>query len=41
MVTSRIYIDDIVTKGFEELIAHKDDHIKILVTPKRPTVQMA
>ncbi|KAF2713479.1 threonine dehydrogenase, partial [Pleomassaria siparia CBS 279.74] len=32
MVTSRIYIDDISTKGFDELITNKDKHIKILVT---------
>jgi len=34
MVTSRIHLDDVVTKGFEELLNNKDDHIKILVTPK-------
>lgn len=33
MVTGRIRLEDIGKKGFEELIAHKDDHIKILVTP--------
>ncbi|KAF2009676.1 threonine dehydrogenase [Aaosphaeria arxii CBS 175.79] len=32
MVTSRIHIDDISTKGFDELVANKDKHIKILVT---------
>ncbi|KAF2279773.1 threonine dehydrogenase [Westerdykella ornata] len=32
MVTSRIYIDDISTKGFDELVTNKDKHIKILVT---------
>lgn len=32
MVTSRIYIDDIATKGFDELVMNKDKHIKILVT---------
>ncbi|KAF2744778.1 GroES-like protein [Sporormia fimetaria CBS 119925] len=32
MVTSRIYIDDIATKGFHELVENKDQHIKILVT---------
>jgi threonine dehydrogenase-like Zn-dependent dehydrogenase len=35
MVTARISLDDVVSKGFEELINHKDDHIKIMVTPKR------
>jgi len=34
MVTSRIHFEDIVEKGFEELVKRKDDHIKILVTPK-------
>ncbi|EXJ79935.1 hypothetical protein A1O3_08220 [Capronia epimyces CBS 606.96] len=34
MITSRILLDDVVTKGFEELVNHKDDHVKILVTPK-------
>ncbi|KAL5382972.1 hypothetical protein DPSP01_006239 [Paraphaeosphaeria sporulosa] len=34
MVTSRIHIDDIIEKGFEELINNKDHHIKIMVTPK-------
>ncbi|KAF2117372.1 threonine dehydrogenase [Lophiotrema nucula] len=32
MVTGRIHIDDIATKGFEELVTNKDQHIKILVT---------
>jgi 2-desacetyl-2-hydroxyethyl bacteriochlorophyllide A dehydrogenase len=35
MVTDRILLEDVVTKGFDELVDHKDDHIKILVTPKR------
>ena len=34
MVTARIQLADVVDKGFEELINHKDDHIKIMVTPK-------
>ena len=34
MITSQILLDDVVTKGFEELVANKDDHIKIMVTPK-------
>lgn len=38
MVTSRIYIDDIVKDGFEELVKRKDDHIKIMVTPKTSNV---
>lgn len=35
MVTSRIYLDDVVEKGFEELIKNKDHHIKIMVTPRK------
>ena len=35
MVTSRIGLEDIVEKGFEELVTNKDEHIKILVTPKK------
>ena len=35
MVTSRISVEDVVAKGFEELINNKDEHIKILVTPKK------
>lgn len=34
MVTSRIALEDVVHKGFEELVLNKDDHIKILVTPR-------
>ncbi|KAF2124076.1 threonine dehydrogenase, partial [Dothidotthia symphoricarpi CBS 119687] len=33
MVTSRIHLDDISEKGFDELVTNKDDHVKILVTP--------
>ncbi|RFU33284.1 hypothetical protein B7463_g3055, partial [Scytalidium lignicola] len=35
MVTSRILLEDVVEKGLVELIERKDDHIKILVTPKK------
>jgi threonine dehydrogenase-like Zn-dependent dehydrogenase len=35
MVTSRISLEDVVTKGFKELIENKDEHVKILVTPKK------
>lgn len=35
MITSRIFLDDVVKLGFEELIQKKDDHVKIIVTPKR------
>jgi hypothetical protein len=41
MVTSRVYIDDIVAKGFQELVTHKDNHIKILVTPHKSSAQAA
>lgn len=34
MVTSRISLDDIVEKGFEELVNNKDNHIKIMVRPR-------
>lgn len=33
IVTSKILLEDIVEKGFEELINHPADHMKILVTP--------
>ena len=33
MITGKIALDDIVDKGFEELVNNKDAHIKILVTP--------
>lgn len=35
MITSCIALEDIVKKGFEELVSCRDQHIKILVTPKR------
>ena len=34
MITGRINVDDIVKKGFEELVNNKDQHIKILVSPR-------
>ncbi|OCT45300.1 (R,R)-butanediol dehydrogenase [Cladophialophora carrionii] len=39
MITSRIVLDDVVQKGFEELVTNKDDHVKIMVTPKRRNIQ--
>lgn len=39
LVTSRIYLDDVVEKDFEELVTNKDAHIKILVTPKRKYIK--
>jgi hypothetical protein len=38
MVSSRIYVDDIVGKGFEELVTNKDQHVKILVTSDKSKV---
>lgn len=34
MITARIALDDIATKGFDELVTKKDDHVKIVVTPR-------
>lgn len=39
LITSRILLDDVVSKGFEELVTNKDDHIKIMVTPKRECLE--
>lgn len=33
LITGRISLDDLVEKGFEELINHPDKHVKILVYP--------
>ena len=33
MVTGRIRLDEVVERGFEELVRHKDRHVKILVQP--------
>ena len=41
MVTSRIHIDDIIEKGFNELMTNKDQHNKILVTPDSSKVKDA
>ncbi|KIW84317.1 hypothetical protein Z517_03567 [Fonsecaea pedrosoi CBS 271.37] len=41
LISGRILLDDLVTKGFEELIRHKDDHVKILVTPKHELLKDA
>jgi threonine dehydrogenase-like Zn-dependent dehydrogenase len=35
MVTSRIHLDDVPKKGFEELVNNMAEHVKILVTPNR------
>ncbi|MEQ8199931.1 MAG: 2,3-butanediol dehydrogenase [Syntrophomonadaceae bacterium] len=34
MITGKIKLDDIITKGFQELINNKDKNIKIIVSPK-------
>lgn len=34
MITSRILLQDLREKGFEELVNNKDQHVKIVVTPK-------
>lgn len=39
MITSRILLEDVVTKGFDELMTNKDDHVKIVVTPRREHLQ--
>jgi threonine dehydrogenase-like Zn-dependent dehydrogenase len=41
MITSRIHLDDITKHGFEELLQHKDNHIKIMVTPDKSKVLTA
>jgi (R,R)-butanediol dehydrogenase/meso-butanediol dehydrogenase/diacetyl reductase len=33
LVTSRVSLSDIVEQGFEELVANRDRHVKILVQP--------
>lgn len=35
MVTSRIPLEDLSAKGFDQLINNRDEHVKILVTPKQ------
>lgn len=37
MVTRRVGLVDVVEQGFEELINHKDEHVKILISPKAET----
>ena len=34
MITARIALDDVVEKGFEALVKHKDLHSKIIATPR-------
>jgi (R,R)-butanediol dehydrogenase/meso-butanediol dehydrogenase/diacetyl reductase len=33
LITGRIVLDDLIEKGFEELIRNKEEHVKILVRP--------
>jgi (R,R)-butanediol dehydrogenase/meso-butanediol dehydrogenase/diacetyl reductase len=33
LITGRIKVDDLVEKGYEELLTHKDRNIKIIVSP--------
>jgi (R,R)-butanediol dehydrogenase / meso-butanediol dehydrogenase / diacetyl reductase len=33
LVTSRIALDDVVERGFEELLTNRDAHVKILIEP--------
>lgn len=35
LISKKIYIDDIVTKGFDELVANPGPYLKILVTPDK------
>lgn len=35
MITARIGLDDLVEKGFEELVQNKEKHSKIIVTPSK------
>lgn len=34
MITARVPLDDLVAKGFEALVKHKDQHSKIIATPR-------
>lgn len=38
MITARVSLDDVAAKAFEELITKKDEHVKILVTPRKELV---
>ena len=39
MITGRIGLEDVVTQGFDQLLNRKDDHIKILISPKLKSQQ--
>ena len=34
MITARVPLEDLVEKGFEALVKHKDEHSKIIVSPR-------
>lgn len=38
MITKRVILEDVVEKGFEELVK-PNDHIKILATPKHANIK--
>lgn len=40
MITSKISLYSAVSQGFEELIHHKDRHIKILIDPHAPEADL-
>lgn len=35
MITSRISLDDLKSKGFDELVTSRDLHCKIIATPRK------
>lgn len=35
MITARVSLDDLVEKGFKELLSNMDSHCKIVVTPRK------
>lgn len=35
LITKKVMLEDAVQGGFEELLQHKDKHMKILITPKK------
>lgn len=39
MITARICLDELVEKGFEELVKHRERHSKIIVTPKKELLE--
>lgn len=39
MVTAKIALDDLVQGGFEQLVKNKDQHSKIIATPKAELLQ--